>query len=79
MLHQEVPFKLSTNVIARFRSRFCFLCFRDSFKTQEFESLQARRNQNCINTQIAFHQSQRGPVVQDTCNRVSPLTGAKTF
>lgn len=79
MLHQEVPFKVSTIVIVRFRSRLCFLPFRASFKTPEVASLQARRNQNCINTQRAFHQSQQGPVVQDTCNRVSSLTDAKTF
>lgn len=33
MLHQEVPFKVSTIVIARFRSRLCFLPFRASLKT----------------------------------------------
>ena len=73
MLHQEVPFKVSTIVIAQFRSRLCFLPFRASFKTPEVACLQTRRNQNCINTQRAFHQRQQGPAVQDTCNRVSSL------
>ena len=77
MLHQEVPFKVSTIVIVRFRPRLCFLPFRARFKTPEVASLQAGRNQNWINTQRAFHQSRQGPMVQDTCNRVSSLVGAK--
>ena len=46
MLHQEVPFKVSTIVIVRFRPRLCFLPFRARFKTPEVASLQAGRNQN---------------------------------
>lgn len=62
-----------------FRSRLCFVPVRACFKTPEVASLQAKQNQNYINTKRAFHQSQQGPVAQDTCNRVSLPTGAKTF